>query len=323
MPVARRGRPARFSEYDQLEASLPPALGKRPRYLNGIGVSRGSRGLTAWLKLRLPHGGFLKGKTYAPNASVEIKVGSLNSWSWERLVAKYDELQGRADRGDPLEDAPDTAFAGYAHEWLVRAQGRIRKNSSDDMAIRKHLIPAFGKLGLRQISTAEINRWLAKRRLTAKPGTVQREFNTLRAILNDAVRSGLIEKSPTQSADPIRGAVPPSDAPSVRICALVSAIDRDTKPPSAASSVSGDATAEELSRLCWDDSLQLQQNRPSPEHRLPPAYFLPDIPSVPRRATHITRLLHSCRCASAYLEIANQLFGFNSQISRRARNPPY
>jgi integrase len=207
MPPLRRGRPARFSEYDQLVASLPPALGKRPRYLNGIGVSRGSRGLTAWLKLRLPHGGFLKGKTYAPNASVEIKVGSLNSWSWERLVAKYDELQGRADRGDPLEDAPDTAFAGYAHEWLVRAEGRIRKSSSDDMTIRKHLIPAFGKLGLRQISTAEINRWLAKRRLTAKPGTVQREFNTLRAILNDAVRSGLIEKTPTQNADPIRGAV--------------------------------------------------------------------------------------------------------------------
>ena len=207
MALVRRGRPTRFSEYDRLVASLPLAPANRPRYLNGIGVSRGSRGFTAWLKLRLPHGGFLKGKTYAPNASVEVKVGSLNSWSWERLVAKYDELQGRADRSEPLEDAPDTVFADYADEWLLRAQVRFRKNSSDQVAISKHLRPAFGKLGLRQISTAEINRWLAKRRLTAKPGTVQREFNTLRAILNDAVRSGLIERSPTQNADPIRGAV--------------------------------------------------------------------------------------------------------------------
>ena len=51
-----------------------------------------------------------------------------------------------------------------------------------------------------------MNRWIAKRLKFAKPGTVQREFNTLRAILNDAVRSGLIERSPTQNADPIRGA---------------------------------------------------------------------------------------------------------------------
>jgi integrase len=62
-------------------------------------------------------------------------------------------------------------------------------------------------LGLRQLSTSSINKWIAKRLSVAKPSTVQRQFNTLRAILNDAVRTGLLEKSPTQNADPIRGAV--------------------------------------------------------------------------------------------------------------------
>src|SRR5260221_287982 len=110
MPALRRGRPSRFAEYDQHVASLPPVMDKRPKYLNGIGVFRGSRGMTAWLKIRLPHGGTFKGKSYGPNASVEIKVGSLDSWSWDQLTAKHRELQGKADRGERLEDAPDLTF---------------------------------------------------------------------------------------------------------------------------------------------------------------------------------------------------------------------
>lgn len=207
MLTPRRGRPARYAEYEQLVASLPPSMEKRPKYLNGIGVFRGSRGLTAWLKIRLPHGGVLKGKSYGPNASVELKVGDLDSWSWEQLVQKHRELQGKADRGEALEEVPGATFAVFAGEWFERAQKRVRAISTERITLQKHLVPFFGRFGLKQISTSDVNRWIAKRRDVAKPSTVQREFNTLRAILNDAVRSGLIEKSPTQNADPIRGAV--------------------------------------------------------------------------------------------------------------------
>lgn len=197
-------------------------MDKRPKYLGGIGVFRGSRGLSAWLKIRLPHGGTLKGKTHPPNASVEIKVGSLESWSWEQLADKHRELQGKADRGELLEETPDLTFAVFAEDWLSRARLRLRSYANERMTVDKGLKPYLGHLGLRQLSTADVNHWIAKRlvmtkpvrseeRKTAaepiKPSTVQREFNTLRAILNDAVRSGLIEKSPTQNADPIRGAV--------------------------------------------------------------------------------------------------------------------
>jgi integrase len=207
MSAPRRGRPSRFAEYDQLVASLPPAMGKRPKYLNGIGVFRGSRGITAWLKIRLPNGGTLKGKTYPASASVEIKVGSLDSWSWDQLTDKYRELQGKADRGDLLEEAPDPTFAIFATDWLARAESRLRAHDTAHIHVHKHLIPAFGAIPLRRISLADVNRWIARQLKGAAPGTVKRQFNTLRAILNDAVRSGLIEKSPTQNADPIRGAV--------------------------------------------------------------------------------------------------------------------
>jgi integrase len=182
-------------------------MDKRPKYLNGIGVFRGSRGLTVWLKIRLPHGGIIKGKTYAPNASVEIKLGNLASWSWEQLTDKHRELQGKADRGEPFEEAPNLSFKQFAEEWLARAEKRAKGAETLRIGVRKHLVPEFGRLGLRQVSTSGINRWIAQRLGDAKPSTVQRQFNTLRAILNDAVRSGLIEKSPTQNADPIRGAV--------------------------------------------------------------------------------------------------------------------
>src|SRR4051812_673285 len=107
MQTQRRGRPSRFAGYDQLVASLPPLMEKRPKYLNGIGVFRGSRGITAWLKIRLPHGGVLKGRTYAAGASAEVKLGSLESFDWEQLTQKHRELQGKADRGEPLEETPD------------------------------------------------------------------------------------------------------------------------------------------------------------------------------------------------------------------------
>jgi integrase len=222
MQAVRRGRPSRFAEYDRLVASLPPVMEKRPRYINGIGVFRGSRGTSAWLKIRLPHGGLLRGKSYPPNASVEIKLGNLESWNWEQLTERHRELQGKADRGEPLERTPDLTFGIYADDWLSRAKQRVRSYGNEKVTVEKSLKPHLGHIGLRQISTIDVNRWIAKRLATRKserpnetkgaanrikPGTVRRELNTLKAILNDAVRSGLIEKAPTRNADPIRGAV--------------------------------------------------------------------------------------------------------------------
>ncbi len=210
MNAPHRGRPSKYAEFDELVASLPALMGKRPKYVRGIGVFRGSRDTTAWLKIRLPHGGLLKGKSYPPNASVEMKVGNLASWTWEQLTEKHCRriTWGKADRGDPLEEAPDLIFSTFAETWLERAEKRASAVATERIAVRKHLVPEFGPARhIKRVSASDVNRWIAKRMRVAKPSTVQREFNTLRAILNDAVRSGLIEKSPTQNADPIRGAV--------------------------------------------------------------------------------------------------------------------
>ncbi len=202
-----RGRPRKYAQYERLVASSPKHMTKRPRYVNGIGVFRGTRGDTAWVNVRLPHGGTYKNKTYSPGSALEIKLGKLSSFSWAQLEAKYTELQGKADRGEPLEEAPPVNFEHWARDWLERAAQRVKGYETLEIHARCHLLPFFGKKSLAQITVQDVNRWIAQQLVNLAPGTVNRQFNTLRAILNNAIRAGHIEQNPCRHADPIRGAV--------------------------------------------------------------------------------------------------------------------
>lgn len=264
MPSSRRGRPSRYAEFDDLVASLPEAMAKRPKYVRGIGVFRGSRGMTAWVKIRLPHGAILKGKLYAPGNSVEVKLGNLVSWDWEQLITKHRELQGKADRGEPLEDAPDVTLKELAEDWLSRAEQRVRAFSTEKIAVQKSIIPHFGGMSLRKLSVADVNRWISKRLKVAKPGTVQREFNTLRALLNDAVRSGLIERSPTLNADPIRGAVARQRFLTTdELAVLLAAADAEAEwlPDFILWAVHSGMRRGEIQNLMWSDIRELGAER--------------------------------------------------------------
>ena len=207
MAAKPRGRPRKYAEYEALLAELPKLMTKRPRYVNGIGVFRGATGDTAWLKLRLPNGGVYKGKRYAPGKSLEVKLGNLPSWSWAQLEAKHKELQGKADRGEPLEDVQVSLFSEWAENWLGRAEKRLKGYDTVRIHVRQHLLPQFGALPLSDIQLQNVNALIAKRLGVAKPATVKRELSTLNAILNDAVRSGLIDANPGRYADTIKGVV--------------------------------------------------------------------------------------------------------------------
>jgi integrase len=215
-PPKLRGRPGRYAPYDKLLAGLPKEMTKRPLYVNGIGLFQGERGITAWVKIKLPRGGSYGGKAYEAGKSIEIKLGNLNSWSWAQLEARRDELQGRAERGEPLEDAQVVRFATFAEEWLKRAKTRTRGWDTLLIHYTRSLKPFFGTKDLKTITVADVNRWQSDELSrpkpksegdTLSPGYVKRQFNTLRAILNDAVRSGLIDRNPCQFAEPIKGMV--------------------------------------------------------------------------------------------------------------------
>jgi integrase len=205
MPRGRRGR---FAAYEELEASLPPVMKKRPLYVNGVGLFRGESGTTIWLKITLPHGGIWRGRTLAPGQSVEIKLGNRLSWAWDDVEAKRREFQRRADQAEPLEDAPVVSFAAYGEEWLSLKKPTARGWSILAGHVRRQLVPAFGRKALSAITTADVNRFVSGQLATRKPASVQRQLSTLKAILNHAVRAGILDRNPCDASDPIKGIEP-------------------------------------------------------------------------------------------------------------------
>ena len=93
-----RGRPNRYAKYADLEASLPKVMEKRPAYCDKIGLFRGQRAFTVWVKVRMARGGDYKGRSYKPGESVEIKLGDRASWEWGELEHERDRLQRLAAR---------------------------------------------------------------------------------------------------------------------------------------------------------------------------------------------------------------------------------
>ncbi len=201
-----RGRPRRYSEYDQILQEFPAkSMSKRPVYVNNIGLFRGKTGDTVFLKIFLRHGGIYKGKSYPLNHCLEIPVGKLDSWDWSRLEAERDRLQGKADRNEPLEDKQSITFKEYAERWLENAKTRQRSYLTSKYSIENNFIPAFGHKNIADITVGDINDWQAKRLAEVKPGTALRDKTMLKAVLNCALREGLIQRNPCVATDRIKG----------------------------------------------------------------------------------------------------------------------
>jgi integrase len=178
---------------------------KRPQYCDGIGIFKGSSSTTVWIKLRLPRGGVYRGRNIPRNGSVEHKLGNRASWDWAQLIAERDRLQGLADRGEPLEAVEVQTFGTYALDWLERKRPTLKGYDVTSGHIRRTLNPFFGKKALNSITVVDLNRWISQQSASLKPATVQRQLATFNAIMNDAVKSGVIDRNPSDRADKLKG----------------------------------------------------------------------------------------------------------------------
>ncbi len=194
------GRPGRYAKYEDLEASLPPVMTKRPAYCEGIGLFRGAKSFTVWIKVRLPHGGLYNGRSVPPGGSVEHKAGNRASWTWQQLEAERDRLQGLADRNEPLEQAQAETFATYAAAWLERRKPTLKGYGISNGHVKTALNPTFGKIALNAITVADVNRWIGKQSIDLAAATVKRQLNTFNSIMNEAVKEGCIDVNPSKHA---------------------------------------------------------------------------------------------------------------------------
>lgn len=231
MALKSRGRPKKYAEYEQILRDYPArSMKKRPVYVNGIGIFRGARGDTVWLKIRLTNSCTFQGKSYPAGAGLEFKLGRLSSFTWEQLENLRDDYQGKADRGEPLEEQGPLTFKDYALEWLGHAQTRT-KSQTNMYDVERILIPAFGHMNLHSITSADIDKWQTRRLKDVKPGTAQRNKNTLKAILNRAVDQELIEKNPCDRSYKIKGTAENaryySPEETLKICSAAQELDEN------------------------------------------------------------------------------------------------
>jgi integrase len=206
--IRKRGRPRKHGKFEDLYQGCPTDM-RRPRYLEGIGVRRGKRGDTIWVKVQLPHGGSWNGKSYAPGSSLEIKLGRKASVSWDEAIAQRDDIQRRADNGLPLREDPIPTFGSYARQWLDQKQASIKRPDTIKVHLDVHLEPTFGKTRLDNITPSQIERWLSKCRSDGlAPSYLKRMVATLKSILNGAITDGHLNENPATKIGKIKGVMP-------------------------------------------------------------------------------------------------------------------
>jgi integrase len=201
----KRGRPRKYRKFDELYESYTMDK-RRPIYCEGIGVRRGKRGDTIWVKVQLPDGGTWKGKTYRPGQAAEIKLGRKSSVTWEDAINQRNYLQDRADNKKPLEDDPIPLFKDWAVDWLKRKQATAKRPDTIKVHLDVHLVPTFGTTRIDKIKPSDIERWIARSiEAELSPGYLKRMVNTLKSILYDALREGYLADNPATKIAPITG----------------------------------------------------------------------------------------------------------------------
>lgn len=120
------------------------------------------------------------------------------------LKAKQLELStGARLLGQPLSRALN--FGQYVREYLAWHEGeyphshyRVRQILND------HLLPRFQYLPLDMIAAREVEQFKQERLRQAEPGTVIKELRTLKAVINRALREGVIYRDPIATVKPPR-----------------------------------------------------------------------------------------------------------------------
>jgi integrase len=111
----------------------------------------------------------------------------------------------------------------FSSEYLAATAHRRRKdtNIEDERRFRLSINPAIGKLLIGGVSSRHIESWVSARRDSGlKPGSVNREMTTLKAMFSTAKRWGYISSSPMDGVKPL-----PDPRPSER-CLSVEEAER-------------------------------------------------------------------------------------------------
>jgi integrase len=114
----------------------------------------------------------------------------------ERRLAEFRQKVGRLEQRKSLGKVN---FEEAAKAWFQSIKGNLKPKSAErrETSIRQ-LSATFGKLPVRNITTKNCDDWSARRGAGISASTYNNEMETLRAILEYAVREGIILDNPAR-----------------------------------------------------------------------------------------------------------------------------
>jgi len=109
--------------------------------------------------------------------------------------------QVEEEQGTRIEPTRLTVEAWLA-EWLPGMRSRVRGGTwvNYELTVRRHIVPAIGRVPLQQLTRARIKTLYADLQTRLSPKTVSNVHMTLRRSLRDAVEDGLIARNPADQA---------------------------------------------------------------------------------------------------------------------------
>jgi len=114
----------------------------------------------------------------------------------ERRLVEFREKVGRLD---PRKGTGKATFEDVAKAWFESIKGNLKAKSAErrETSIRQ-LSAAFTGLPVRNLTTKDCDEWSARRGAGISASTYNNEMETLRAILEYAVREGIILDNPAR-----------------------------------------------------------------------------------------------------------------------------
>jgi len=114
----------------------------------------------------------------------------------ERRLAEFREKVGRLD---PRKGTGKATFEDVAKAWFESIKGNLKPRSAErrETSIRR-LSATFGRASVRNLTTKDCDEWSAQRGAAISASTYNNEMETLRAVLEYAVREGVILDNPAR-----------------------------------------------------------------------------------------------------------------------------
>lgn len=130
---------------------------------------------------------------------------SLKTTDRKLAERRLSELGARVSRLSQTEGAGKLTFDTLAGRWLDNHRVHLKEKSISRLnTCLKGLKPYLGRVPIRNISSRHCEAWMTKRGKAISPSSYKHERRVLLAVLDYAVRDGLLLDNPARAAVPTR-----------------------------------------------------------------------------------------------------------------------